>query len=127
MACHAGQKWKKPKRDWFIWAVALLLNVIQNTIVRLKRSFRYIFEKRALQLLKFFKAVNNYKRSSQKENYCNFNYIFEMKVHLIRKETIEEFARHNAQSRTSLEEWLMKVKNADWEKPTDMQVTFSEC
>jgi mRNA interferase HigB len=47
-----------------------------------------------------------------------------MKVHLIRRETTEEFARHNAQSRKSLEEWLMKVKNADWEKPTDLQATF---
>ena len=47
-----------------------------------------------------------------------------MKVHLIRKETIEEFAIKNAQSRASLEEWLTKVKNADWEKPVDMQATF---
>ncbi len=47
-----------------------------------------------------------------------------MKVHLIRKETIEEFARRNAQSRTSLEEWLTKIKYADWEKPADIQATF---
>jgi mRNA interferase HigB len=47
-----------------------------------------------------------------------------MKVHLIRKETIEEFARQNAQSRTSLEEWLTKIKNADWERPADIQATF---
>ena len=47
-----------------------------------------------------------------------------MKVHLIRNETIEAFARQNAQSRTSLEEWLTKIKNADWEKPADIQATF---
>ena len=47
-----------------------------------------------------------------------------MKVHLIRKETIETFARQNAQSRTSLEEWLTKIKNADWVKPADIQATF---
>lgn len=47
-----------------------------------------------------------------------------MKVHLIRKETIEEFARRNAQSRTSLEEWLTKIRYADWEKPADMHATF---
>jgi mRNA interferase HigB len=47
-----------------------------------------------------------------------------MKVHLIRKDTIEDFARQNAQSRTSLGDWLAKVKNADWEKPADMQATF---
>jgi len=43
-----------------------------------------------------------------------------MKVHLIRKETIEEFARYNAQSRISFEEWLTKIKSADWTKPADM-------
>ncbi len=47
-----------------------------------------------------------------------------MKVHLIRKETIEAFARLNSQSRTALEEWLAKVKKADWEKPADMQTAF---
>ena len=47
-----------------------------------------------------------------------------MKVHLIRKETIETFAGQYAQSRTALNEWLAKVKNADWEKPADIQATF---
>ncbi len=47
-----------------------------------------------------------------------------MKVHLIRKETVEDFANKNAQSRVrvSLAEWLTKVKNADWEKPSDIQL-----
>lgn len=47
-----------------------------------------------------------------------------MKVHLIKKQTIENFAFNNARSRPSLEEWLVKLKYADWEKPTDMQATF---
>jgi mRNA interferase HigB len=47
-----------------------------------------------------------------------------MKVHLIRKKTIEEFARQNAQSRISFTEWLTKIKFADWEDPADMQDTF---
>ena len=47
-----------------------------------------------------------------------------MRVHLIRKETIEDFARHNAQSRISFTEWLAKVRYADWEKPADIQTTF---
>jgi mRNA interferase HigB len=47
-----------------------------------------------------------------------------MKVHLIRKETIEAFALQNAQSRTALEDWLEKLKNADWENPADMQTVF---
>lgn len=42
---------------------------------------------------------------------CNFA----MKVHLIRKETIESFSRKNAQSRTGFMEFLTKLKYADWE------------
>lgn len=48
-----------------------------------------------------------------------------MKVHLIRKETIQHFTRQNAQSRVSFTEWLAKIKYADWEAPADMQATFS--
>lgn len=47
-----------------------------------------------------------------------------MKVHLIRKETLKAFTKHNAQSRTSFEEWYTKLKYADWEVPADMQATF---
>lgn len=47
-----------------------------------------------------------------------------MKVHLIRKETIEQFVKNNAQSRTSFAEWLTKIRYADWEKPADIQDTF---
>lgn len=47
-----------------------------------------------------------------------------MKVHLIRRETIETFAAQNAQSRQSFKEWLTKLKYADWDIPEDMQVTF---
>ena len=48
-----------------------------------------------------------------------------MKVHLIKKQSVEEYVRKNAQSRIPLEEWLSKLKFADWEKPTDMQATFN--
>lgn len=47
-----------------------------------------------------------------------------MKVHLIRKETIEVYVIRNARSRPSFEDWLTKLKHADWEKPTDMQALF---
>ncbi|SKA18293.1 mRNA-degrading endonuclease (mRNA interferase) HigB, toxic component of the HigAB toxin-antitoxin module [Sediminibacterium ginsengisoli] len=47
-----------------------------------------------------------------------------MKVHLIRKETIEIFARQNAQSRIAFDAWLAVLKYADWELPGDMQLTF---
>ena len=47
-----------------------------------------------------------------------------MKTHLIRKATIEDFARQNAQSRVSFAEWCVKLRYADWKVPGDMQVTF---
>ena len=47
-----------------------------------------------------------------------------MKVHLIRRETIEAFAKRNAQSRSAFDEWCIKLKYADWEVPANMQVTF---
>jgi mRNA interferase HigB len=48
-----------------------------------------------------------------------------MKVHLIRKETIEDFVHENARSKPSFGAFMEKLKNADWEKPTDMKETFS--
>ena len=47
-----------------------------------------------------------------------------MKVHLIRKETIDSFAKHNAQSRPAFDEWLVKLKYADWNTSADMMATF---
>ena len=47
-----------------------------------------------------------------------------MKVHLIRKETIDGFVLKNARSKPSFEEWLGKLRFADWEKPTDIKETF---
>jgi len=47
-----------------------------------------------------------------------------MKVHLIRKETIESYVGGNARSRSSFAEWLTKLKHADWERPVDMRSTF---
>ena len=48
-----------------------------------------------------------------------------MKVHLIRKETIEGYARHNARSRPSFQDWLSKLKYADWDAPEAIQSTFN--
>ena len=47
-----------------------------------------------------------------------------MKVHLIRKETIEAYKIQNAPSRISFDEWLGKLKYADWNEPADMQLSF---
>lgn len=47
-----------------------------------------------------------------------------MKIHLIKKQTIEDFAAANARSRSSFADWLKKLKHADWEKPLDISATF---
>jgi mRNA interferase HigB len=47
-----------------------------------------------------------------------------MKVHLIRKETIEEYAIANARSRPSFAEWLSKLDVADWNISNDIKSTF---
>lgn len=47
-----------------------------------------------------------------------------MKVHLIKKQSIDDYAAINPRSKRPLEDWLAKVKYADWEMPTDIQATF---
>lgn len=47
-----------------------------------------------------------------------------MKIHLIRRETVDTYKKQNAQSRVSFEEWLVKLKYADWVIPEDIQSTF---
>ena len=48
-----------------------------------------------------------------------------MKVHLIKRLTIEEFTEQHARSKTSFGDWLEKIKQADWEEPGDMKTTFN--
>jgi mRNA interferase HigB len=48
-----------------------------------------------------------------------------MKLHLVRKETIEGYIANNARSRPSFVEFLEKIKHANWEKPADMKATFN--
>ncbi|MCE6990546.1 type II toxin-antitoxin system HigB family toxin [Dyadobacter sp. CY323] len=48
-----------------------------------------------------------------------------MRVHLIKKQSIEEFVRNHARSKTSFEDWLQRVKHADWRFPGDIQESFS--
>jgi mRNA interferase HigB len=47
-----------------------------------------------------------------------------MKVHLIRRETIESYAVAHARSKSSFTIWLAAVKYADWNVPSDIQETF---
>ena len=48
-----------------------------------------------------------------------------MRVHLIKKQTIEDFAKTNVQSRNSFEDWLEKIKYADWKLPDDIKATYA--
>lgn len=47
-----------------------------------------------------------------------------MKLHLIKKQTIEEFAAANSGSRLGFSIWLAIAKDADWETPEDILSTF---
>ena len=47
-----------------------------------------------------------------------------MRVHLIKEKTIRLFVAQYPGSRLSFEEWLTKVKLADWELPGDIRQTF---
>jgi mRNA interferase HigB len=47
-----------------------------------------------------------------------------MRVHLIRKETIESYVAANARSKSSFAIWLAAVKYADWNVPSDIKETF---
>ena len=47
-----------------------------------------------------------------------------MRIHLIKKKTIEKFIADNAQSRTPLKLWLAVLKIADWEEPGDILKSF---
>ena len=48
-----------------------------------------------------------------------------MKVHLIKKQSIEDYVLKNARSRVSFEVWLSVIKRADWEEPNDIIATFN--
>lgn len=47
-----------------------------------------------------------------------------MKVHLIKRKSVEIFVLQNARSRSSFCLWLTLLKNADWEEPGDIVQTF---
>jgi mRNA interferase HigB len=47
-----------------------------------------------------------------------------MKIHLIKKQTIENFVINNARSRSSFNLWLTAIKFTDWNKPSDIVKTY---
>jgi mRNA interferase HigB len=48
-----------------------------------------------------------------------------MKVHLIKKQSIEDYVLANARSRASFEIWLSLIRLADWNEPNDILSTFN--
>ncbi len=47
-----------------------------------------------------------------------------MRVHLIKRQTIEQFVAKNARGRSSFQNWLTTIRFADWNKPEDIRKTF---
>lgn len=47
-----------------------------------------------------------------------------MKVHLIKKESIEEYVSENARSRSSFSIWLTAIKHVDWNIASNIIDTF---
>jgi len=47
-----------------------------------------------------------------------------MRVHLIEKQTVQDYMDGHASGRSSFENWLTGVKYADWDTPADIQKTF---
>ena len=48
-----------------------------------------------------------------------------MKVHLIKKQTIDEYVKNNIQSKTALSAWFAIVKWVEWSVPNDIIATFN--
>jgi mRNA interferase HigB len=48
-----------------------------------------------------------------------------MKIHLIKEKTLRNYVLSNAASKMPFEEWLSRLKKADWGKPEDIQETYS--
>lgn len=47
-----------------------------------------------------------------------------MKVHLIKRQTIEAYGRENARSRSSFRLWMAVLRAADWNGPEDILKMF---
>lgn len=47
-----------------------------------------------------------------------------MKVHLIKKQSIEQFVILNARAKSSFAIWLSVIKLAEWSEPNDILKTF---
>lgn len=48
-----------------------------------------------------------------------------MKVHLIKKQSIEDYILKNERSRASFEIWLSILKHVEWEEPNEILLTYN--
>lgn len=48
-----------------------------------------------------------------------------MKVHLIKKQSIESYVEKNARSKASFDIWYSIIKRVDWKEPSDIIKTFN--
>jgi mRNA interferase HigB len=48
-----------------------------------------------------------------------------MKLHLIKKQSVEDYVLQNARSKPSFAIWLSLLKNVDWIEPLDIIKTFN--
>ncbi len=49
----------------------------------------------------------------------------EMKIHIIKKQTIEEFIKKNSQSKSAFEIWFSIIKRTQWKDPKEIIATFN--
>ena len=47
-----------------------------------------------------------------------------MKIRLVKKKTIAKYQNANASSRNSLDQWIDKLKNANWDTINDIKETY---
>lgn len=48
-----------------------------------------------------------------------------MRIHLIKKQTIETYIKKNIQSKKAFENWLSIIKWAEWKEPQDIISSFN--
>ncbi|MEO1051854.1 MAG: type II toxin-antitoxin system HigB family toxin [Bacteroidota bacterium] len=48
-----------------------------------------------------------------------------MRVHIIKKQTIEEYCSRQAKGKSAFQNWLESIKYADWDEPGDIKQTFN--
>ncbi len=62
--------------------------------------------------------------SSHFVNYLLILLYINMRVHLIKKQTIEIYVLGQARSKSSFAQWLTAIHYADWKAPGDIKQTF---